>query len=67
MNIPKGTTDQLFKSLAEYNPATNEAMSKIAKVLVPLGIAMSVLWALATLWMALSGLQFKQPNGLIPL
>ncbi|EOV2449578.1 type III secretion system protein PrgH [Enterococcus faecalis] len=39
MNIPKGTTDQLFKSLAEYNPATNEAMSKIAKVLVPLGIA----------------------------
>ncbi|MBO6405281.1 type III secretion system protein PrgH, partial [Enterococcus faecalis] len=40
MNIPKGTTEQLFKSLAEYNPARTEAMPKIPKVLVPLGIAL---------------------------
>lgn len=39
MNIPNSTLDQLFKSLEEYNPTTNEVMEKIAKVLIPLGIA----------------------------
>lgn len=39
MNVPKSTLDQLFQSLGEYNPTTNEIMEKIAKVLIPLGIA----------------------------
>lgn len=39
MNIPKGTLNQLFKTLSSYNPVTNQAMEKIASVLQPVGIA----------------------------
>lgn len=39
MHIPKGTLNQLFKSLSSYNPVTNQAMEKIATVLQPVGIA----------------------------
>ena len=61
MNIPKGTTDQLFKSLAEYNPTTNEAMSKIAKVLVPLGIA--ILGILFMIELANTQKKFQSEDG----
>ena len=61
MRNPKGTTDQLFKSLAEYNPTTNEAMSKIAKVLVPLGIA--ILGILFMIELANTQKKFQSEDG----
>lgn len=39
MNIPDSTLDQLFKSLSEYNPTTNQVMEKIATVMQPLAMA----------------------------
>lgn len=39
MTIKQGVLDQLFMSLAEYNPTTNEVMEKIVKVMQPIGIA----------------------------
>ena len=39
MKIPKFTLDQLYQSLSEYNPTTNEIMGKIASVLQPLAMA----------------------------
>lgn len=39
MQISDGTLDRLFQSMAEYNPTTNDIMTKIAVVLQPLGLA----------------------------
>lgn len=40
MNVPDSTLNQLYKTLGEYNPTTNEVMEKISKALIPLGIAL---------------------------
>ncbi|EGO2614905.1 type III secretion system protein PrgH [Enterococcus faecalis] len=58
MQVGEGTTDQLFKTLAEYNPTTNAVMEKIAKALIPLGLALlSILFLIE-----LSNMQKKFPT-----
>lgn len=40
MNVSNSTLEQLFKPMGEYNPTTNDVMEKIAKALIPVGIAL---------------------------
>ncbi|GGD03362.1 type III secretion system protein PrgH [Enterococcus wangshanyuanii] len=61
MNIPESTLNQLFQSLGEYNPTTNEVMGKIAKVLIPLGLA--ILGILFMVEMTSVTKKFKMEDG----
>ena len=56
-----GTADQLFKTLSEYNATTNTIMEKIAKALIPLGMA--ILGILFMIELANTQKKFQEEGG----
>lgn len=57
----EGTADQLFKTLSEYNATTNAIMEKIAKALIPLGMA--ILGILFMIELANTQKKFQEEGG----